>query len=157
MRTELAWAAGFFDGEGSTGAHNRALRLIVGQTETTTLERFQRAVGGLGYIRTRPPPPRAHWKQEYDWRCDRYADSRAVLEALWPFLSRPKRAQALRAIALIPMARSFWGPGNHPRSRHGRSLQPVEDSPVDAGAIETEGACVTALVAAPAPAGDADA
>ena len=30
----------------------------------------------------------------------------------------------------------------------------VEDSPVDAGAIETEGAGVTALVAAPAPAGD---
>jgi hypothetical protein len=35
-----------------------------------------------------------------------------------------------------------------------RSASPVEDSPVDAGAIETEGAGVTALVAAPAPAGD---
>jgi hypothetical protein len=33
---------------------------------------------------------------------------------------------------------------------------PLEDSPVDAGAIETEGAGVTALVAAPAPAGDSD-
>jgi hypothetical protein len=156
VKTELAWAAGFFDGEGSTGTHNRALRLYLAQSETTTLERFQRAVGGLGYIRARRPPPQAHWQQEYDWCCSRYAECRAVLDALWPFLSWPKRAQALRAIALYPMQRSFWGPGNNPRSRH----SPAAAARAESDAVtptestdETEGAGVTALVAAPAPAG----
>lgn len=54
--TELAWAAGFFDGEGSVRAawnagkaqapnRTRSLRCVVGQREREPLDRFAAAVG----------------------------------------------------------------------------------------------------------------
>ena len=56
---ELAWAAGFFDGEGSVGYYinnyaNKKCRtwsLSVTQKDLRPLERFKIAVGNIGYIR----------------------------------------------------------------------------------------------------------
>ena len=48
---ELAWAAGFFDGEGSTCVYSGNstphpnLRVTIGQTDTEVLTRFKNAVG----------------------------------------------------------------------------------------------------------------
>jgi hypothetical protein len=94
--TELAWAAGFFDGEGSImlKAHRVRWREIVmslTQAELTTLTRFRQAVGqgrihGPYVYKQRKP----HWRWTVEGS-DRCGD---VLEKLWPYLSGPKRQQA---------------------------------------------------------------
>ena len=52
---EIKIMAGFFDGEGCIGTHWKKgkylkLEIDIGQTEWETLERFRRAVGGLGAV-----------------------------------------------------------------------------------------------------------
>jgi hypothetical protein len=83
---ELAWAAGFFDGEGSTYlgtvSHRKdwnRLTLGVSQVELVPLERFRAAVG-LGRI-----------------TCSGFP-AKAVLKLLWLHLTDVKRAQAQRAM-----------------------------------------------------------
>jgi hypothetical protein len=51
-REELAWAAGFFDGEGSFSWTMPAAFgwAVINQTNRASLERFKRAVAGLGKI-----------------------------------------------------------------------------------------------------------
>jgi hypothetical protein len=95
-QTELAWAAGFFDGEGTVIKTKNSyrpqsvhVRLSVPQKGMECLERFRRAVGGYGYIYARA------------CTIDLYAVARLehvdiVLNLLWPYLSTPKRNQALR-------------------------------------------------------------
>ena len=97
--TELAWAAGFFDGEGSTSkayATNdktkyTKTRLSVPQKYPECLHRFQNALGGLGCI--------------YHRRCDgmhflsiqNLKGVDTALNLLWPYLSSIKREQATKA------------------------------------------------------------
>jgi len=104
-QTETAWAAGLFDGEGSTSiqfdkryvGRRGTFRLSMAQSgddrAIEILERFQRAVGGLGkiYGPYQPPPPSR--KPKYHW----YSHNARALEALnilRPYLSRAKRLQA---------------------------------------------------------------
>jgi hypothetical protein len=96
--TELAWAAGFFDGEGSTILDARpgrkvSLKVQVAQTEPTVLERFRKAVG-VGNING---PYRRNEVNQADYWQFRVQGAGAldVLKALWPFLSYAKRDQAL--------------------------------------------------------------
>ena len=56
-KIELAWAAGFFDGEGTTTLHRHKqnklgyMRVSVMQFyDPECLYRFQKAVGGLGHV-----------------------------------------------------------------------------------------------------------
>lgn len=98
---ELAWAAGFFDGEGHTGLQSKSqkyryLRLTVGQTEPTTLERFQKAVG-YGNI-TGPYPRKGTRKDVWVWQTTS-KKAHEALNRLLPYLSGPKREQARLAIA----------------------------------------------------------
>jgi len=47
---ELAWSAGFFDGEGSTFATGDRLHMSIGQRHPAVLERFVSAIG-VGRVR----------------------------------------------------------------------------------------------------------
>lgn len=106
--TELAWAAGFFDGEGSAffGQGNRGknsagrltyttLKLDVTQTELAPLERFRTAVGGIGSIYG--PYRNKTSKKDY-WRfmVYGYEKYKSVMEQLWPYLGQTKRNQLER-------------------------------------------------------------
>ena len=103
MSTELAWAAGFFDGEGCTYYEGRrSIRLSVVQTQAdgelpVTLVRFKDAVGGFGYFNRRPT--RDDWSPSWSWSLGKRDEARAVLVALWPYLSQPKKDQAERVLA----------------------------------------------------------
>ena len=113
QETELAWAAGFFDGEGCTVARKRKaeppnrkaqcyINVTVGQSEPTTLHRFCKAVG-IGKVqgpwdRTpstkkdgSPSPRKPNW--EY-----RVVNNQAheVMVKLWPYLSDIKKEQYTR-------------------------------------------------------------
>lgn len=99
-REALAWAAGFFDGEGSTSLarskkqpNSPSLCVSVGQIGFETLTRFQNAVGGLGHIyhvRTVPGT--------YAFRACKFEHAQAIVAMLWTFVSSVKKEQALNAM-----------------------------------------------------------
>ena len=102
---KLAWAAGFFDGEGSTIARTdsrrpayRQLVVAVPQAGATTpqvLERFQAAMLGMGRI---DPPSSAG---TFSWRSRGFADAQQALILLWPYLGEVKRHQAVNAMQSV--------------------------------------------------------
>jgi len=103
-RTELAWAAGFFDGEGSTIVHADKsrpgyLRLEVrvpqsgqGAGVPAVLLRFQAAVGGMGEI---VGPEK---DDIYKWVSRGRLESFAVVAFLWSHIGPVKRRQANEAV-----------------------------------------------------------
>jgi hypothetical protein len=106
-QSELAWAAGFFDGEGYIGlAHQhwqgrcrRQMHAHVSQTDERPLWRFRHAVG-FGRITRRPDSPKRpiHWKRQWRWDVSSFEHTQALMAMLWKFLSTPKREQARLAI-----------------------------------------------------------
>lgn len=90
--TELAWAAGFFDGEGYTGFRTpggrsyRAIRMSIGQMHREPLDRFHRAVG-VGFI-TGPDP-----QGMFRWQVNARLDLHRVAALLWHYLGSVKQAQ----------------------------------------------------------------
>lgn len=103
-QTELAWAAGFFDGEGSTWAtqslHVDIPQAIQGdESEPFVLRRFVVAVGVPTEIH---PMRRTGGKPIFKVR---YSGMKAatVLQRLWPHLSKVKRLQAREAIESLPL------------------------------------------------------
>ncbi len=95
---ELAWAAGFYDGEGScSGRYNRHgnrrgyLRFNLGQKDPRPLHRFHRAMGvGQIYVVSK------NGKPYYEWMATNMIDTAVVANLLWPYLSEPKREQYAR-------------------------------------------------------------
>jgi hypothetical protein len=150
-RAELAWAAGFFDGEGSTIARTysarpgyRQLNLTVpqscGHRVPPSLERFQRVTLGMGRI-TGPSDD-----SMYMLRFNAREEASLVLQLLWPHLGDVKRTQATCAMALVEERLSD---GSH-RRRSPRKVAPpmpsiAERSPADverawaAGFLDAEG------------------
>ena len=106
-RESLAWAAGFFDGEGSTMATRRRgrsrtpPRLSITQVDRRSLFRFQGAVGGLGHI-SKPFRRRnkvtGRLSVQSVWRLTTRAHTEVVLGLLWPWLGEAKKEQANREI-----------------------------------------------------------
>jgi hypothetical protein len=102
---EIAWAAGFFDGEGTT-SYLKTKRdkytyicMSVSQKDPTLLYKFQCIVGGYGKV--------YHNKRGISsWDCFRQEDVPKVLDKLWPYLSDIKRAQALKAKAHVSESRN---------------------------------------------------
>lgn len=101
---ELAWAAGFFDGEGCIsvgGPINPRGRLVVTavQADRRPLERFRTALGGLGVIggpkRNGPGLP------IYVWRTSDFEQAQAVIAMLWRYMAPPRREQALRCLGTM--------------------------------------------------------
>lgn len=116
---ELAWAAGFFDGEGCTtyAASNRgSYRLKLIQTGTECLERFQCAVGGLGRIRG-PVQTTKYQKDTYVWEALSFEEAQAVGAMLWNFLSEPKQDQ------LAFQAKNYLRNGRPKRSKYHKSTK----------------------------------
>lgn len=109
-REDLAWAAGFFDGEGHTRASERegrkagSLSMIVPQNDKRVLERFQAALLGMGTITG--PHARPEKKNEfYVWVLTSAHKCQAAIAMLWEFLDTIKREQAAQALAVCA-----WGP-----------------------------------------------
>ena len=105
---ELAWAAGFYDGEGSlcctsnNGNIDTRVQLSIGQKDyngeiSDTLLRFQNAVGlGTIYVKSRRE---GHDIHQHQYLVCKKADVKIVINLLWPYLSQAKKDQA--NIALI--------------------------------------------------------
>src|SRR5882672_1246167 len=108
-REELAWAAGFFDGEGHIGSHvgklrgrytRRDLQISISQTDRWVLDRFRESVGGLG--RVGGPLVRSYRNPNehdvYQYQIARFEHVQAIIAMLWPWLSPIKKVQAAAAL-----------------------------------------------------------
>jgi len=105
ITTELAWAAGVYDGEGSAstylpkGRKSRARQMAVYQNgdgmPPPLLFRFRHAVGDIGLIHG---PSRGSL---YQWHSKRHAVVDEASALLWPWLCEAKREQLDRAAAEV--------------------------------------------------------
>jgi hypothetical protein len=111
MSEELAWAGGFFDGEGSTylekhrtHAGQMVPRLYVPQSAEVgvalELTRLKAATGGLGSI-SGVRPAKGSRKPYRRWRVCVVDDVQLGLHLLWPFIGEVKRAQAQRVLKVL--------------------------------------------------------
>lgn len=103
----VAWAAGFFEAEGTVGAYirpgHRRIAASIAQASASevpdVLVRFHAAVLGLGAVsgpRFVPSP----WSRlpQYRWACWRFEHVQALVALLWPWLGERKRAQSAMAL-----------------------------------------------------------
>lgn len=102
LELELAWAAGFFDGEGSTCNGNAPngrlqLQMQVVQVDRRPLDRFLAAVEA-GTIYGPYQPRQAHWQPKYRWIVRGIEEVTGVAAKLFPYLSEPKQEQMLAEI-----------------------------------------------------------
>lgn len=113
-RELLAWAAGFFDGEGTVclSSHRARVRtpaILAGVAQSKTpelLERF-RSIVGFGSICYRPPR-RVKTAESWYWLTQSHEAVQALCCLLWPWLGTIKRqqfARVLKAWRNAPMRR----------------------------------------------------
>ena len=103
MSTELAWCAGFIDGEGTFGIQRQKGRkseipyIQAGQVDRRVLDRFRSAVG-VGKVYG-PYAPRHPGHSPYCYyRATGAEPTRQVYELLAPYLSEAKQEQAEKAL-----------------------------------------------------------
>ena len=85
---ELAWCAGFFDGEGSSVASSNRINLSVSQKNPFLLYRFQKAIGGYGGVYGS-----ANGERRDEWRVCNFEEVQFVMCQLWRWLGPFKKIQ----------------------------------------------------------------
>lgn len=117
-REELAWAAGFFDGEGSFVIlkRNYSVRLAIAQIHKDMLERFQNAIGGLGTIADKGYMSKLSKHKIYTLQISNFEHVQAAMAMLWTFLGPYKREQ-YKAILAKAKENPFWGSARSLRAR----------------------------------------
>jgi hypothetical protein len=110
-REALAWAAGFFDGEGSTLLSTKhQVSITVGQSGDeglAILERFNQSVGSIGKVRGPYRTRSAVHKPVYVFAVHGFERTQAIIAMLWPWLTEPKREQASSRLAAYVQHISF--------------------------------------------------
>lgn len=107
--SDIAWAAGLFEGEGSILCAYRLgrrpgrtmPRLSMGSTDLDILERFAATVGGKvkGPYRPNGSKTPTSRKDIYCWRVETVRETQRILRLFWPYLGERRRAKAAEAIA----------------------------------------------------------
>lgn len=127
-REEMAWAAGFFDGEGHVGSHvgrlrgryvRRDLQIAISQTDRQVLDRFRESVGGIGrvggpFVRSYRNP---NERDVYAYQVGRFEYVQAICAMLWQWLSPVKRAQFSSALAATRARTTHQQTCNHGHPR----------------------------------------
>lgn len=117
---DLAWAAGFLEGEGYFGSSGRIPYVTAAQKRPESLHRLQSLFGG------RPPRPyTAHYKDKaftmYQWAI---SSRRAlgVMFTLFPWLTQYRRAQVCKAVLKWRTSPGRGHNLNHCRNGHDYAL-----------------------------------
>jgi hypothetical protein len=110
VQTELAWAAGFFDGEGHTGLSRKengslSPRLTINQTDPGVLSRFLAAVGSSAKLRHYSRNGKQDRKGAGIWQFSIGGtdEIRRIVDLLSPYLSSIKLIQARVVIQQFPI------------------------------------------------------
>lgn len=132
-REALAWAAGFFDGEGcfyhgirrrygnSRGGPYRWTETRMTQAHPEVLHRFAATVG-LGRVYGPYAKKRPNHRPQWQYLAHGFHQTQAIIAMLWPWLGSVKRLQAAQVLADVrnnPPRR----PGRPPKAR---ALVPVD-------------------------------
>lgn len=98
---EVAWAAGFFEGEGSITQSNGRLVTRIRNTDEEPIYRFASIVkfGEVYGPYTQADGLRRPRKPFWDWVASEY-EALEVLELLWPWLSGRRHGQAMDLVPL---------------------------------------------------------
>jgi hypothetical protein len=102
-REDLAWAAGFFEGEGcfdSGPSRNPEWRrpiISISQVNREPLDRFQQVMG-FGKVYGPYPPRRPNDAPLHRYQTAKYEYAQATVCLLWPWLTSQRRGQALRML-----------------------------------------------------------
>lgn len=112
-REELAWCAGFFDGEGYVGVARRIKpkpngqsrgfargQILISQVDRRVLDRFQRAVG-VGKVFGPYLRVQERHQPFYMFRARGCENIQAIVAMLWEWLSPVKREQGRAVLAVI--------------------------------------------------------
>lgn len=90
--TDLAWAAGLFEGEGTAG--RRCVQ--VGMTDLEPVEKLLGVLGvGRIYFRRTQNPK---WADVWTWQTTTFEEHQAVAAMLWPWLCSRRRGQIARSL-----------------------------------------------------------
>ena len=104
QREQLAWAAGFFEGEGSVGAYyikngNRwVLKLSIAQVEREPLDKFHAAIGGLGRVYGPYKQRNEKSSPQFLFMMNSFEACQAVIAMIWRWLSAKRKKQAFTAL-----------------------------------------------------------
>lgn len=101
MREELAWAAGFMDGEGNFRYNDKrkyGKGIPVVQAAQIQREPLDRLVGVLGGKVYGPYSYRPEQQPYHTWSLGTFEKCQAAIAMLWPFLCSTKKAQAREAL-----------------------------------------------------------
>ena len=91
-RELLAWAAGFFDGEGNAQLNKKSYpRVQINQLDREVLDRFTEAVG-VGKVYG-PYQHNSHKNSYFQYQVNGFERVQAVMAMLWPWLGSAKRSQ----------------------------------------------------------------
>jgi hypothetical protein len=101
--TEIAWVAGFLEGEGSFGVYSRRsgyryLLLQVSSTDRDVLERLRSVVGHgsiCGPVNQKHPRNRSTWSPEYRYSTSSTTKLPVLLNAILPYMGE-RRASKIR-------------------------------------------------------------
>jgi hypothetical protein len=131
---DIAWCAGFFDGEGTTftsSGTNSYIVLSITQNDPAVLEKFSKTTG-MGKIYG--PYPRPNGNPFYTYKLERWADVQYVVALMWKFLGDIKRKQAISALsrAIKP----------HPKFSRGASKTCIRFHPSTPDNINKFGQCI---------------
>lgn len=114
--TDIAWAAGLFEGEGCFSAGYRPsgkayVVAVLSMTDRDVVDRFM-AIVGCGAIYLRPD---ARWNHQdtYMWRVQEAVQVRKVIAMLLPYLGERRRAKALEVDAIAATVRSHNAKATH--------------------------------------------
>src|SRR5258708_6300810 len=113
VETELAWAAGFFDGEGNVGCVKHESRkqatylrihAQIAQVDRRVLDRFHRAVG-VGHVRG-PYQPSGNRRPVFCWSTQSKFGVETVALLLSPYLGEIKQEQFRQSLEAMAQYRS---------------------------------------------------
>ena len=99
VREELAWAAGFFDGEGCCGIRSKSGNLYVhiSQNDRKVLDRFKQAVGDVGHVNEFVDNYLNRNGTRFQYQIGSFEGVQAVVVMIWIWLSPIKREQIVKA------------------------------------------------------------
>lgn len=110
-REELAWAAGFFDGEGYVGIKDLSKTyytpptLKLNNTDKDMIDRFHRAVGGVGKLRGPLKQQGIGTKPVYEWYTRKFEHVQAVIAMLYPFISQRRKSRMMSSLCSAGLKR----------------------------------------------------
>lgn len=113
--SEIAWAAGLFEGEGTICFSNSTILISVNMTDKDILEKFFKIVQG-GYFNGPYKRPNPKWKDSWQWRVQGGAWCQTIIAMFWPWLGERRKQQfkdSMESWKLVPAKHKVYCTKGH--------------------------------------------